>query len=90
MPKGISEDRRSSKITKASPTRKRLPSTGRDPVSVGGVTYQLRYVRCGKPRCRRWHGPYWYSYRKVGGRVVCRYIGKREPEWSKLAAAIAE
>src|SRR5260370_828735 len=45
-----------------------------------GWTYQLRYVRCGKPRCRcaggRGHGPYWYAFRYRGGRMFSRYVGK--------------
>jgi len=25
---------------------------------------------------RELHGPYWYEYRKIDGKVVSRYIGK--------------
>lgn len=47
-------------------------------------TYQLRYVRCGKPTCRSCrgpvaHGPYWYGFRHKGDRVYSRYFGKRDP-----------
>ena len=48
-------------------------------------TYQLRYVRCGKPRCRcaggRGHGPYWYGFSHRGGRVTSKYVGKVRPGW---------
>jgi DNA-binding SARP family transcriptional activator len=50
----------------------------------GHVSYQQRYVRCGKAGCRRCadglgHGPYWYSSRREGARVRTRYIGKTLP-----------
>lgn len=40
------------------------------------VTYQLELVQCGKPRCRRWHGPYWYAYWSSKGKTRSMYIGK--------------
>jgi hypothetical protein len=40
------------------------------------VTYQRELVRCGKPKCRKWHGPYWYAYWTVGTRTRTLYIGK--------------
>lgn len=40
------------------------------------VTYELRPVLCGKPGCKRHHGPYWYAYWSQGGRVRTAYIGK--------------
>src|SRR5436305_5473 len=46
-------------------------------------TYQLRYVRCGKPTCRcargsvYEHGPYWYGYMHREGRMYQRYFGRR-------------
>lgn len=47
-------------------------------------TYGLRYIRCGKPRCRCasstvGHGPYWYGFRHKGDRVYSKYFGKRDP-----------
>lgn len=47
-------------------------------------TFQLRYIRCGKARCRcagggPGHGPYWYGFRHQGERVYSRYFGKRDP-----------
>src|SRR5216117_4093236 len=50
-----------------------------------GWSYQLRYIRCGKPRCRcadgRGHGPYWYGFRHRGARVTSKYFGKVRPGW---------
>lgn len=49
---------------------------------VGSITYQLEAVRCGKETCKKCpHGPYWYSYQRVGSRVVSDYIGKRLPNF---------
>jgi hypothetical protein len=42
-----------------------------------GITYELRPVLCGKPGCKRHHGPYWYAYWTAGGRVRTAYIGKK-------------
>ena len=45
-------------------------------------TYRQEYVRCGKLACKRCadggqgHGPYWYAYRREGGKLKKRYIGK--------------
>ena len=41
------------------------------------VTYELRPVLCGKPKCSKLHGPYWYAYWTQGGRVRTVYIGKK-------------
>jgi hypothetical protein len=41
------------------------------------ITYELRAVLCGKPGCKRLHGPYWYAYWTAGGRVQTVYIGKK-------------
>ena len=40
------------------------------------VTYQSELVLCGKPKCRKWHGPYWYAYWTTGKRTRTLYIGK--------------
>jgi len=42
-----------------------------------GITYELRAVLCGKPGCKRHHGPYWYAYWTAGGRARTAYIGKK-------------
>lgn len=53
---------------------------GREVVEKRSVSYQLEFVKCGKPKCKcargKGHGPYWYSYRRVGGKVVSKYIKK--------------
>lgn len=41
-----------------------------------GITYQRELVLCGKPKCRKRHGPYWYAYWTQGRRTMTRYIGK--------------
>lgn len=44
---------------------------------AGKITYQLEKVNCGKPNCEKCpHGPYWYGYRRVNGKLVSFYIGK--------------
>ncbi|NER37725.1 MAG: hypothetical protein F6J93_27820 [Oscillatoria sp. SIO1A7] len=56
---------------------------------VGETCYQLEYVKCGKPRCGcqsgKLHGPYWYSYQRINGRVQSRYVGKSAPDVVKNA-----
>lgn len=41
------------------------------------VTYQRELIKCGKPKCRKWHGPYWYAYWTAGSRTRTLYIGKQ-------------
>jgi len=41
------------------------------------LTYERRYVLCGKRGCARLHGPYWYAYWTAGGRVRTVYVGKK-------------
>ena len=43
-------------------------------------TLRLELVRCGKPKCSTWHGPYWYAYWKDGARTGKAYVGKVLPE----------
>lgn len=51
--------------------------------TVENKTYRLEGVRCGKEKCKcaagKLHGPYWYSYTRVGGKVKSQYIGKKLP-----------
>ena len=51
--------------------------------TVENKTYRLEEVRCGKEKCKcasgELHGPYWYSYMRVEGRVKSQYIGKKLP-----------
>jgi hypothetical protein len=51
------------------------------------ITYELRPVLCGKPGCKRHHGPYWYAYWTQGGRVRTVYIGK---EFQRVSAKCPE
>src|SRR5688572_18456370 len=50
-----------------------------------GGHYQLEMTRCGKDSCKQCaddgqgHGPYWYKYSYVDGKVRKTYIGKRRP-----------
>lgn len=53
----------------------------------GSWTYQQIAVKCGKPGCKcnegEPHGAYWYGYRREGGKVVSKYIGKEFKELSE-------
>jgi hypothetical protein len=49
---------------------------GVDKIDGRSVTYQRELVKCGKPKCRKWHGPYWYAYWTWGKRTRTLYIGK--------------
>lgn len=66
--------------------RKEKQSTGRQVVeerTIDNKTYRLEWVRCGKEKCKctrgELHGPYWYSYTRVKGKVKSQYIGKQLP-----------
>lgn len=59
-----------------------LPKTGRErgpEVLASFATLRLELVKCGKPGCKKLHGPYWYGYWRTGPRVVKKYIGKHLP-----------
>ncbi len=49
-----------------------------------GVTYQLEWIFCGKGKCKKPHGPYWYAYWKSGNRTRTRYVGKKFKRVSPL------
>jgi hypothetical protein len=53
------------------------------------VTYQLELVTCGKPRCLKRHGPYWYAYWTMGRRTRSLYIGKERRPASEVLADLA-
>ncbi len=60
----------------------------------GKITYHQQMSYCGKARCRKCsdgvgHGPYWYAYQMVNGRVKRTYIGK-EPSVEAVVAVAAE
>ena len=44
---------------------------------------QLQLVKCGKAGCKceggKLHGPYWYSYTRVDGKLKKKYHGKARP-----------
>lgn len=51
--------------------------------TIENMTYRLEGVRCGKDKCKcargKLHGPYWYSYSRIEGKVKSRYVGKTLP-----------
>src|SRR5215213_6071122 len=51
--------------------------------TIDNITYCLEGVRCGKENCKcargKLHGPYWYSYTRIEGKVKSKYIGKKLP-----------
>lgn len=54
------------------------------------ATLRRELVLCGKPKCSKHHGPYWYAYWEAGGRTHKVYVGKElPPELSARAAASA-
>lgn len=55
------------------------PAAIEPPRHLAGVTYQLKWIQCGKRRCRKWHGPYWYAFARSGKRVKATYIGRTLP-----------
>jgi hypothetical protein len=57
------------------PTKREVVKESRQQLGTWAV--QLEFVKCGKPRCKKdRHGPYWYGYRKEGGKLKSIYIGK--------------
>lgn len=63
--------------------------TKHDPRSPG-ITYQLEYVLCGKAKCRKLHGPYWYAYWKVEQHMRKRYVGKKFHVIDRIPVAALE
>lgn len=62
-----------------------------------GITYQRKFIACGKERCRKGcasgtpsHGPYWYAiqWNPKTGKTKALYIGKNEPKITELADAM--
>lgn len=45
-------------------------------ITVNGWCYQLQFINCGKARCRKLHGPYWYRFKRVDGKLQSKYVGK--------------
>jgi|SRR5579871_734298 len=50
------------------------------------ATLEREYVLCGKPTCKRLHGPYWYAYWKERGRTRKRYVGSHDALAKLLAS----
>ncbi len=56
-----------------------------EPPADAHITYNRQYRRCRKAGCSRCsgdqpgHGPYWFAYWRVAGRVHSRYVGKNMP-----------
>ncbi len=65
-------------------------SPAHDQLGGASVTYQLELVQCGKPKCRKWHGPYWYAYWTSGGRTRSLYIGKLLRPAADVATELVE
>jgi hypothetical protein len=51
--------------------------------TLGEKTCRQESIRCSKGNCKyargKLHGPYWYTYAKVKGRLTSQYIGKSLP-----------
>jgi hypothetical protein len=43
------------------------------------ATLRRELVLCGKAKCKRLHGPYWYAYWQQGARTRKVYVGKELP-----------
>ncbi len=44
-----------------------------------GLDFYVKYVHCGKEKCRSCpHGPYLYATRREGGKVKSVYLGKAD------------
>jgi hypothetical protein len=61
---------------------------------VEGITYQRKFIVCGKERCRKGcatgrasHGPYWYAihWDAKTGKTKSKYIGKHAPSLHQIA-----
>jgi len=65
--------------TKAAPASRKIF----EEQTLENKTYRLEAVRCGKEKCKcargRMHGPYWYSYARVDGKLKSEYVGKTLP-----------
>jgi len=78
---------------KRAPRKNRLVdfvSPEHDKLAGASVTYQLERVQCGKPRCRKWHGPYWYAYWSAGGRTRSLYVGLKLRPAAEVASELVE
>lgn len=81
-------DRRRQKAEAARAAEKQKNGHGNGS-SIGGWSLQQEGVKCGKDACAcakgELHGPYWYGYRTIAGRVRKKYFGVDKPTAAKLA-----
>lgn len=74
--------RRAEEADQAKQTLSRTQTTAEQ--TLDNKTYRLESIRCGKEKCKcaldKLHGPYWYSYTRVKGKVTSQYIGKTLPK----------
>ncbi len=60
--------------------------------TIENKTYRLEGIRCGKEKCKctrgKLHGPYWYSYMRIEGKVKSKYVGKKLPREVEKSALI--
>jgi hypothetical protein len=47
--------------------------------------FRRQWIDCGKPKCRKLHGPYWYAFWKDGRKERSAYVGSE----AKLRALVA-
>ncbi len=66
---------------------------------VEGITYQRKFIACGKERCRKGcadgrpsHGPYWYAmhWNAKTGKTKAVYVGKNEPSLTQISNHVTE
>jgi hypothetical protein len=64
---------------------------------VEGITYQRKFISCGKEVCRKGcasgrasHGPYWYAvtWNPKTQKTKTTYVGKEPPTLREIAAAV--
>ena len=64
---------------------------------VESITYQRKFIACGKERCRKGcaqgrasHGPYWYAihWNPKTGKTSSTYIGKNAPTLQQIAGQV--
>lgn len=81
--------RKTSTSTRSKPSSELVEET----THVEGVTYQKRYVKCGKERCKKGcrsgvpsHGPFWYafSWNPKLQKSTAHYVGKELPRVDEL------
>jgi hypothetical protein len=66
---------------------------------VEGITYQRKFIACGKLSCRKGcasgrpsHGPYWYAiqHNPKTGKTRALYVGKQEPSLTTISKHVTE